>query len=494
MAEQKKTRSWGHRLREENKALKKKVADFKRENARLKNDVEKAWELMAHVPGGIFLLQQETIAYANEAASRWLGYGFGELNGKTLRDIIDREELATIIDFIQGKAGIQTPDVLRFKNSEGRPVLCAVHIKKTRYEGRNALLLNLIEIDRKIETEKARLEAGRFEALRKLAGALTREFESVSEDETPLLEALNTFARGPYHSSELSPLNLNELIATSVAAYCSKNGIQYGKKSHIKNQSVLISALNTASPINGSRKDLQTAFLGLVANAAEALEEPGEIYMTAQEEPGAIDVYVQENGRGVREDAADHIYDPFFSTKGSEHRGLGLSVARAVIERHGGKISMVNHEAGGTTFHVRLPLRFAPKTEISSPQKSLTDAKILLVGDQNILITLLRRFLRSKRLNVQQMDRYDESLKALTNDSFDLLLLDHDKNPSRIKWFIGKARHSQPDTPIALFNAPKPGAPGMSRNRQIDLILPKPIHVEQSYKRIARLIRENKVS
>jgi PAS domain S-box-containing protein len=185
MAHQNKARSWGHRLREENSALKEKIANLRKENAGLRKDLEKAWELMAHVPGGLFLLQKETIAYANEAASRWLGYNLGELAGKSLLEILDAEDAPAILEYIRSRAGIETPDTFRFKNSAGESVYCAVHLKKTRYEGRSALLVNVIEIERKMEEERSILEARKFEALREMAGAFAQELETAAESGPP---------------------------------------------------------------------------------------------------------------------------------------------------------------------------------------------------------------------------------------------------------------------------------------------------------------------
>ena len=212
IVQKKKTRSWGHNLREENSGLREKVAVLRKETARLKKDLEKAWELMAHVPGGLFLLQQETIVYANKAACGWLGYSLGELAGKSLLDIFDQEDIQSIDAFIQGKAGTQTPGALRFKNSEGKLIYCAVHIKRTRYEGRNALLLNLIEIERKIEQEKALLNTQKFEALQRMAGTFVQDWETAEKSENPLLKALYDFSKKTYLPSDVSALNLNEII------------------------------------------------------------------------------------------------------------------------------------------------------------------------------------------------------------------------------------------------------------------------------------------
>ncbi len=495
IVQKKKARSWGHILREENSGLREKIAVLRKETARLKKDLEKAWELMAHVPGGLFLLQQETIVYANKAACGWLGYSLEELAGKSLLDIFDQEDIPSIDAFIQGKAGGQTPGALRFKNSEGRSVWCAMHIKKTRYEGRNALLLNLIEIERKIEQEKAVLEARKFEALKRMAGAFAREWEISGNPMNPLSEMLNDYARKTYQPSEISPLNLNEMIEASVAAYCSANGINYGQDNNPEGQILFKTSLNASSPIRGCRKDLHHAFMSLIANAAEALEAEGEIYLTADEKPELINIYVQENGIGIHKDVVDNIFDPFFTTKGDGHKGLGLSLARAVIERHGGKIGVTRHEAGGATFHVKLPLEHSLfKTDDRPQKRSIKDARILLMGGQNILINLLCRFLSSKPLHITQVDSYGECFKALKGGPFHLMLIDQSINPEKTAWLIGKVRRTHPDLPIALFNASNGDDAELSKLPGPDLVIPRPLHLGQFYSSIYRLMTEGKAS
>jgi PAS domain S-box-containing protein len=482
----KKARSWGHRLREENSALKKKIVTLRKENSHLKKDLEKIWELMAHVPGGLFLLQQETIVYANDAASKWLGYSLGQLAGKSLLEIIDPEDVQTILDFIQDNAGNQRPDALHFKNSEGRSVYCAVHIKKTRYEGRNAFLLNLIEIERKIEQEKAVLETRKFEALQRMAGAFVQGFGITEKPENPLSATLNDFSKKTYDPSEISPLNLNETIETSVSRYCSAKGIN--------GQISLKTSLNTTSPMKGCQADLQKAFMNLIINAEEALEGKGEIYLTAEEKPGLINIYVQENGYGIHENVADKIFDPFFSTKGNGHKGLGLSLVRSVIERHGGKIGVMRQKAGGTTFHIQLPLDHDPfKTNDRPQKKSIKDARILLFGDQNILINLLCRFLKGKHLHVTRVDNFSECIKTLKGNPFDLLLVDQSKGPANTEWLIQKIRHTHPVIPIALFNGPNTDGVALSRPSGVDLVIPRPLHVGSFYSNISRLLAEGKV-
>ena len=264
---------------------------------------------------------------------------------------------------------------------------------------------------------------------------------------------------------------------------------------HAEDEILFKTSLNTSSPVRGCRKELHNAFMSLIANAAEALEAEGEIYLTADEKPGLINIYVQEGGIGIHKNVVDNIFDPFFTTKGDGHKGLGLSLARAVIERHGGKIGVTRHEAGGTTFHVKLPLEHSPFNTDDRPKKrSIKDARILLMGGQNILINLLCRFLSSKPLHITRVDSYGECFKALKGGPFHLMLVDQSKSSEKTAWLIGKVRHTHPDLPIALFNVSNGDDAELSPPSGADLVIPRPLHLGRFYSSIYRLMTEGKAS
>jgi signal transduction histidine kinase len=64
---------------------------------------------------------------------------------------------------------------------------------------------------------------------------------------------------------------------------------------------------------------------------------------------------VSDRGHGVPEDKLKEVFEPFFSSK-SEGMGVGLSIARTIVEAHNGKVWAQNRDHGGATFRVRLPL------------------------------------------------------------------------------------------------------------------------------------------
>lgn len=104
---------------------------------------------------------------------------------------------------------------------------------------------------------------------------------------------------------------------------------------------------------------MKQVFINLIGNAAEAVEEGGEVrILTALERDGGrrpmVVVRVQDDGIGVAEDIRDRIIEPFFSTK-ENGTGLGLCIAAQIMARHGGRLDLEGSADRGATFSVRIP-------------------------------------------------------------------------------------------------------------------------------------------
>jgi len=68
-----------------------------------------------------------------------------------------------------------------------------------------------------------------------------------------------------------------------------------------------------------------------------------------------FEVVIKDNGAGISRENLDHIFEPFFSTKGEFGTGLGLSITHDIIERLGGKITVESEFGKGTEFTITLP-------------------------------------------------------------------------------------------------------------------------------------------
>jgi len=109
--------------------------------------------------------------------------------------------------------------------------------------------------------------------------------------------------------------------------------------------------------VNGNAGLLQLALLNLIVNAEQALagQQGGAIRVALEESAGYVVLRVSDNGPGVERAAANDLFTSFFTTRSREEAsGLGLSVARLVVEQCGG--TLVLEDGGpGATFTMRLP-------------------------------------------------------------------------------------------------------------------------------------------
>jgi len=151
---------------------------------------------------------------------------------------------------------------------------------------------------------------------------------------------------------ELKSLDLNDLVGETVELI-----LGVGRKVE------LVSIITPdALPILGDRIQLQQVILNLVANGIDAMKDtPTEnriISIRTSRVEKFAELSVSDRGPGIPEDKLKEVFDPFYSSK-AEGMGMGLAIARTIIEAHNGVISAKNRDHGGATFRIRLPLSAA---------------------------------------------------------------------------------------------------------------------------------------
>jgi len=114
-----------------------------------------------------------------------------------------------------------------------------------------------------------------------------------------------------------------------------------------------ISVMGSAD-IVGDREMLQIVFQNILMNAAQAMEGRGQIDVTITAADGRCRIAVADRGPGIPDEVREKAFDAFFTTK---HRGtgLGLPIAKRVVDSHGGAIHIDVPPQGGTTITVELP-------------------------------------------------------------------------------------------------------------------------------------------
>ncbi|MFP5369587.1 MAG: sensor histidine kinase, partial [Actinomycetes bacterium] len=107
--------------------------------------------------------------------------------------------------------------------------------------------------------------------------------------------------------------------------------------------------------IQAAAAELNQVWTNLLDNALDAMGEEGTLRVSTRAAgDGGVVVEIADSGPGMPEEVRQHAFDPFFTTKGVGGTGLGLDIARRIVERHGGEIG-IDTGPGGTVLRVRLP-------------------------------------------------------------------------------------------------------------------------------------------
>jgi signal transduction histidine kinase len=108
----------------------------------------------------------------------------------------------------------------------------------------------------------------------------------------------------------------------------------------------------------GAAKDWERVFANLFLNAAQMMQKPGRIDITAEQTEGALTITVSDNGPGIPEEILPRVFRPNVSTKKSRsgRSGLGLHIVSSIVKKYSGRVTAENRErASGAIFTILLP-------------------------------------------------------------------------------------------------------------------------------------------
>jgi len=113
---------------------------------------------------------------------------------------------------------------------------------------------------------------------------------------------------------------------------------------------------DTLPPVEHDPNQINQVLLNLLLNAIQSMDKPGVIRVTLEAEDDAVAIAVSDEGKGIAPEHLPNLFRPFFTTKG-HGTGLGLSLARRIVESHGGTITAESALGEGARFTVLLPVR-----------------------------------------------------------------------------------------------------------------------------------------
>jgi signal transduction histidine kinase len=154
------------------------------------------------------------------------------------------------------------------------------------------------------------------------------------------------------HEMQVESLDLNEVVSEVLRLVSSE-----ARRRNV----ALISDLTSApTTISGDRVHLQQVLMNLILNGLEAMTDTPELQRrllvrTRKSAEETVQVSVTDSGRGIPSDEFSRLFESFYTTK-EDGMGLGLAIARSIVDAHGGKIFAENNSEGGATFRFEIPL------------------------------------------------------------------------------------------------------------------------------------------
>jgi signal transduction histidine kinase len=186
--------------------------------------------------------------------------------------------------------------------------------------------------------------------------ALVRKIVSQAQRTRDLVSNLLSFAQQT--SGEKTPVDVTALLSRAVHMLESRR---------LPGKILVRVAIEENSPqVLGNTNQLFQAFVEIIENAMEALDEVGggSLEISAKRDGADLLLQFSDSGPGLRD--PQRVFDPFYTTKPiGKGTGLGLSAVYGVIQDHGGQISCLNKPEGGALFRMRLPVSAKPAVRVA---------------------------------------------------------------------------------------------------------------------------------
>ncbi len=247
---------------------------------------------------------------------------------------------------------------------------------------------------------------------------------SESERAAKIVRKLLTFSRKRHTTRGL--IELNQIVRETLLLRAYDQRV-----SNIRTVEALADGLPT---VFADPHQIKQVLLNLLVNAEQAmLSENGRGTMTIRTwhdaDQESVVLEVNDNGPGVPDQVQAKIFEPFFTTKSvGQGTGLGLTVAYAIVQEHGGRIRIASKKGKGASFFVEFPLTTTVSQKVARPTKSEDStgkgARVLVAEDESALSTAVSEALMDAGFQVDCARDGQEALDRIKAKTYDLLICD----------------------------------------------------------------------
>ncbi len=407
-------------------------------------------------------------------SSRWihmLGYNSGEIlpDISTWKRIIHPDDVVEVMSKLQAhlKGGDPVFEAEhRLKMKTGSYLWVLGRGKVTEYDNNGKPLRvvgTLSDISLEKEHEEQMRRAQKMEAMGKLTGGIAHDYNNMlgvilGYAELMQMQVSNDSKQAMYVESIIRAAERGKKLTNSLLKFSRRKETEaeaVNINRVLKDDEHMLSKTLTARvqlkmdlleelwPTYLDDGDLEDALLNLTINAMHAMSDEGTLTIATNNEfldtnfartigvesGEYVCLSITDTGGGMDEDTIDHIFDPFFSTKGDLGTGLGLSQVYGFVQRSGGGIRVSSQLNVGTQFSLYFPRYYVNVSKQAEKKQNRIEnfqgnETILVVDDEQSLRGLAEEVLTMNGYKVLQAQDAVQALNIMANNTVDLMVSD----------------------------------------------------------------------
>lgn len=318
-----------------------------------------------------------SVARINRAARMLVGRQYGEIVGRTLRELPAQEPWSSMIDLTQEVQKRRSPAARQVKDAQSRTLdLLAMLFNSDDPRDERVIVIvwdvsALVDLQVRLEQQRTMATMGALvagvahevrnplfaisatvDAMEQASNGVLKEYFEVLREEIDRMTRLmqDLLAYGRPAAPVFNPVSVSEIIEVAV-----RNSTQHAMRQRVTLETVI----DAAPAIVADRDRLCRALENLIDNAVQHSSAGTTVTIesraSAHGRSRHVDIKVLDRGRGFAAEDVPRLFEPFFSRRRGG-TGLGLALVQQIVTEHAGEVSAANRPGGGAEVTISIPL------------------------------------------------------------------------------------------------------------------------------------------
>ena len=317
----------------------------------------------------------------------------------------------------------------------------------------------------------------------------TRHYLELIKQATDQASELTDRIRKFYHPGEEEApaiIDLNELVQDAV----SMTELAWQQEGRASQGEVrVIQGLSDVPPVEGCESELHEMLANLLLNAVDAMSNGGTITISTRVHETRVVLEVSDTGTGMSPETREKCFEPFYTTKGEEGSGLGLSTVRKIVYRHQGTVGVSSQEGEGSCFTVTFPAADFQTERAPEEQTSVGKLHVLLMEDDRRQRETVRQYLTEAGHTVDEVSNGTEGVENFDPRVHDLVIADQAMPGYTGREAAEAVQAEDSGVPVMLLTGFGSMMNGSERSSDpIDMVVSKPITAGELQEAIASMM------